>query len=142
MTFDDLRPTWPTGFDHWELVVFLILTGLLKLYRGSILLKNSEYIDRLGWSIISWDFLLGAYAATIALWSFYPETYNLWWQRAIVGVAACVAFWQALEVRIADRGRVTRVMGSSVEEVALTYPDVERRLGPPDRRGYVAPGDY
>ena len=136
MTVDDFKPTWPIGFDDWELVVFLILTGLLKLDRGRILYKNSEYIDRLGWSIISWDFLLGLYAATIALWSFYPATYNLWWQRAIIGLAASVAFWQWIQVRIADRTRVTRVMGSTTEEANRPWQkgDPDRRVGPPDRR--------
>ena len=147
MNWADLAPHWPLGFDRWEIVALLAMTGLLKLDRGRILYRNSEYIDRLGWSIIAWDFVLGFYAATAVLWAFYPGTHHLWWQRLLLGSVIAIAAWQWYEVRKADHHRVTRVMGHSPEPINTSvYKGPDRRVGPVDRRSAAevygrTPGD-
>ena len=149
MNWSDLSPSWPHDFDLWQLFVFLVLTAFSRLDRGRILYKNSDYIDRLGASIIVWDFLLGAYAASILIWILYPGLHHLWWQRAILALAGLIAIWQWYEVRKADRERVARAMGSaSVPIETPDYTGPERRIGPPDRRRTTAEvyhrdrGDY
>jgi hypothetical protein len=144
---DFLIPHWPSGFDAWEGFLTLLIIGLFKLDRGTIMYRRAKVIDRLGWSIIVFDWVMGGLFVVSMFWSLYPGTrYAPWFPRVIVLLLLVTTVWQWLEIRRASSVRVELVAaganGGSIYHPDESYPAVDRRTGPPDRRGFVAPQEY
>lgn len=126
MAWADLLPGWPDGGIDTETVIMLITLAVLKLDRSRILFKNSSYIDRLGWSIIGWDAILGTFTVYLILTALYPSAHSDWVYAPLTAVVIVAAVWQWILVRIADRDRVSRVMGSD-HATDVPAGDGERR---------------
>jgi hypothetical protein len=105
-----LVPHWPSGFDAWEGFFTLLIIGLFKLDRGSIMYRRARVIDRLGWSIIVFDWVMGGLFIVSMFWSLYPDTrYAPWLPRAVVLLLILTTIWQWLEIRRASAVRVDLV---------------------------------
>lgn len=127
MAWADLLPRWPDGGIATETIIMLITLAVLKLDRSRILYKNSSYIDRLGWSIIGWDAILGSFTVYLILTALYPSADSDWIFAPLTAVVIVAAVWQWILVRIADRDRVSRVMGSDHATDVLAGDGEERR---------------
>jgi hypothetical protein len=105
-----ITPHWPSGFDRWESFLTLVIIGLFKLDRGTIMYRRARVIDRLGWSIIVFDWTMGALFLISMFWTLYPDTrYGPWLPRAIVLILLVTTIWQWLEIRKASPVRVDLV---------------------------------
>jgi hypothetical protein len=105
-----LVPHWPSGFDAWEGFLTLLIIGLFKLDRGTIMYRRARVIDRLGWSIIAFDWVMGGLFIVSMFWSLYPDTrYAPWLPRAIILLLISTTIWQWLEIRRASTVRVDLV---------------------------------
>jgi hypothetical protein len=135
-----ITPHWPSGFDRWESFLTLVIIGLFKLDRGTIMYRRARVIDRLGWSIIVFDWTMGALFLISMFWTLYPDTrYGPWLPRAIVLILLVTTIWQWLEIRKASPVRVDLVAaganGGTVYRPADDPPIItDRRNGLPGRR--------
>jgi hypothetical protein len=135
-----ITPHWPSGFDRWESFLTLVIIGLFKLDRGTIMYRRARVIDRLGWSIIVFDWTMGALFLISMFWTLYPDTrYGPWLPRAIVLILLVTTIWQWLEIRKASPVRVDLVAaganGGTVYRPADDQPILtDRRNGLPGRR--------
>jgi hypothetical protein len=145
---DVLIPHWPSGFDAWEGFATLVIIGLFKVDRGLMMMRRARVIDRLGWSIIIFDLTMGGLFLISMFWSLYPSTaFRPWFPRLTVLALLITTVWQWFEIRRASAVRVDLVAagangGSVYHPDVDTYSGIERRVGPDDRRGYVAAEDY
>lgn len=140
MSVHDLDPTWPHGAHVWASFTLLVLLGLFKLDRGTIMLRRARYVDRFGASIITFDLVFGVTFLFSSLRMLYPPLARndvLFWATLVPLFAAMT--WQWIEVRIAIAQRLeVALAGATAEHDQWEPGDPERRVGPADRRRSVA----
>jgi hypothetical protein len=113
-----------------------------------MMMRRARVIDRLGWSIIIFDLTMGGLFLISMFWSLYPGTaFRPWFPRLTVLALLITTVWQWFEIRRASSVRVDLVAagangGSVYHPEDDAYEGVERRVGPSDRRGYMAAEDY
>jgi hypothetical protein len=128
-----LVPHGPSGFDAWEGFLTLLIIGLFKLDRGTIMYRRARVIDRLGWSIIAFDWVMGGLFVVSMFWSLYPDTrYGPWLPRAIVLLLILTTVFQWWEIRRASTARVDLVAaganGGSIYHPDEPAPLTDRRV--------------
>jgi hypothetical protein len=127
VTLDDLIPTWPPNYDRWEAMIALLIIAVLKIVRGTIMKRRSTSVDRLGWSIILWDWVFATAATLQVFWTLYPGTLlSPWFTRVNTGAIAVFALWQLYEVLVAQSDRVDRAV-SGTTNGAWQPDDADRR---------------
>ena len=123
-------PEWPSGITAWESFLLILALGALKVYRGTVLKRRSLWIDRFGWSIITFDWAFGAVFLLSAFFRLYPDTTHPYLSRALLFILGAFTLWQAYEVARAEHVRVTSSLGglpNGHDHDLDTPPSPERR---------------
>lgn len=127
MDIPSLVPTFPNTFDAWEGLVTILVIGILKLTRARFLKHRSEYIDRFGWSIISWDIVFGVSAMVVLFMTLYPGILpSVWIVRSMNAGIILIGFWQLAEIVTAPDHRIKSAM-SGVKPVEYGGDPYDRR---------------
>jgi hypothetical protein len=145
MQMSDLIPTWPVGFDAWEGFTVLLVLGVLKLTRATVMKSRAQSVDRLGWSILIFDVVLGVFALQLLFRALYPGIpHDLWVGRIATAVVIVVALWQVVEVVTAQPVRIETAMSGPANgyESGSRIGEDRRAPGVPGRRAddYVVRG--
>lgn len=132
MSWSDLSPHWPQGFDEIEAFIVILTLTCFKVYRGSRMQRRARYIDRFGWSIILFDYAFGLVFFLAFLYSLYPGLHVSYWQsRLALILLLVVTIWQAVEIHVAaDR----RVQAAASGDRSLDDSDPPTSYNGPDRR--------
>jgi len=135
VSWSDLSPHWPQGFDEIEAFVVILTLTCFKVYRGTRMQRRARYIDRFGWSIIIFDYAFGIVFCLSFLYMLYPGLHvSAWQSRITLMLLLAATVWQAFEIHVAED---RRVQAAAAGDRSLDDSDPPTSYNEPERRsGY------
>ena len=134
MSWSDLSPHWPQGFDAIEAFAVVFTLTCFKIYRGSRMQRRARFIDRFGWSIILFDYAFGLVFFLAFVYTLYPGLHvSVWQSRISLIILLAATIWQAIEIHVAEDRRVQAAAAghrsSDDYDPPTSYNGPERRSG-------------
>lgn len=103
---------WPNGFWNWWDLVTVALFACFLLDKARLMFLRSRYRDRLGWSLILNDAMVGlAYVFGVVVTLDPLRFYNSTEHKIVRVIVLSVVIWTWVVIRIARPNRIAKAVG-------------------------------